>query len=137
MTDTPKRRFWRIHLSTAVVMMVLSSLLVWANVRVRYYLFQKIGPCNARGVHEDERTAQYIGYEVGAYLGWPLGVGGYGNGVIAPKENPEVALEAECRAYLFEHLKIGHVIPNLVINIAIVILTGALVERLIRRRARP
>jgi hypothetical protein len=77
MTDTPptKRRFWQIHLSTAVVMMVLASLLVWANVRVSYYLLHKIGPCNAKGGHQDERTAQYIGYEVGATMGWPLGVG--------------------------------------------------------------
>jgi hypothetical protein len=117
------------------MLMVLANLLVWANVRVSYYLLHKIGPCNARGGHEDERTAQYIGYEVGATMGWPLGVG-YDNGVIVPKEQPEAALETECRAYLYEQINSGRVIANLVINVAILILTGTFVERLVRRTSK-
>jgi len=34
MIDTPKRRFWQIHLSTAVVLMFASGTLLWANLNI-------------------------------------------------------------------------------------------------------
>jgi hypothetical protein len=35
MSDRPTRRFWQIHLSTAVVLMLLTSLLLGANLQCR------------------------------------------------------------------------------------------------------
>jgi hypothetical protein len=32
MSDKPKRRFWQLHLSTAVAMMLLAGLMIWPNV---------------------------------------------------------------------------------------------------------
>jgi len=33
MTDIPPRRFWRFHLSTAVLLTLMAGLLLWANMR--------------------------------------------------------------------------------------------------------
>ncbi len=32
MSTTPKRRFWQIHLSTALILMLTASALLWANL---------------------------------------------------------------------------------------------------------
>lgn len=32
MSDKPTRRFWQLHLSTAVAMMLLAGLMIWPNV---------------------------------------------------------------------------------------------------------
>jgi hypothetical protein len=32
--DTPKRRFWQIHLSTAVVLMFVAALILFVNLRI-------------------------------------------------------------------------------------------------------
>jgi hypothetical protein len=48
MSDKPKRRFWQLHLSTAVLMMFIASGVVGANVR-RYELHIEEYPLNGYG----------------------------------------------------------------------------------------
>src|SRR5476651_69291 len=38
MSDMPKRRFWQIHLSTAVLLMFVSSGLLWANLTPKIFV---------------------------------------------------------------------------------------------------
>ena len=34
MSENPKRKFWQIHLSTALSMMIFTAVLLWINVRL-------------------------------------------------------------------------------------------------------
>jgi hypothetical protein len=58
----PKHRFWRIHLSTAVVMMLACSILLYANSREGNFMYAR--------TTELEHGVEY-GDFIGSYYGWP------------------------------------------------------------------
>jgi len=60
MSDKPKRRFWQIHLSTAVVMMVLAGIFVCLNLKRRFEVTE------SRAGHHGREESGLIEH------GWPV-----------------------------------------------------------------
>jgi hypothetical protein len=109
-TEKPKRRFWQIHLSTAIILMFVAGALLWANTRRQEVQF---ATC----------TVEYYGWPQLAYQKWQgrMVQNFYGN----PTSTP-----ADFEGFAWKGLGV-----NFILALAILAAIGAGVERLARRRS--
>ena len=122
MSEKPGRRFWRFHLSTAVLLMFVAGALIWNIVRVRSEpIPERYCTLSSRGWPYDFDAHLY------ASDGFDLGFGHSGIQNLSLKGSPEV-----------RQVRLGFYTNDLVtdvgINTAIVFVIGILLETIIRRR---
>ncbi len=67
MTAKSKRRWFQIHLSTCLIMMVTAGLFLWTNTRVQAFVSSENSTAYGCLGHED-----IIRWQAGYMLGWPF-----------------------------------------------------------------
>ncbi|MCY3023675.1 MAG: hypothetical protein NTW87_32240 [Planctomycetota bacterium] len=118
MTDAPRKRPWfQFHLSTAIVLMLVASLILWRNVVPRHHAWYVSIVGGHRAVYERWRDA--MDQEKLLLTGWPF--------VISVR----AVGETECKTAALA-------VPlNALASVLILVLAGMCCEWLLRRKARP
>ena len=113
MSGKIKRSFWQLHLSTALVLMLVAGVLLWASTQRQW---EKIEPPEPRVVAGPTYQGLFSGWQ----RGWPFMMQAE-PGILENYES--VPLQPKWLA------------ANLLVSVAILIAIAALLEYLIRRRS--
>jgi len=130
MIDTPKRRFWQIHLSTAVVLMLVSGAFLGANCLER--VTERYDETQQAQLNYAFRMRQTVGEYPTSHTfvcvtnGWPLQF----SGRIVDEAGNVMPFYAWGNEWRNDWL-----VLNVLLGIALCVVTATICERLIRREA--
>ena len=120
MSESKPRRWLQIHLSTAIAMMLVASVLVWANVyeqrSIRYNIMKAISEHEQKKKSVNSKVLKESVDSFPAFLGWPF-----------------VGLEIR-GSKGSQNWRYGSVLANLIVAIVLIATTAIACEWFIRRR---
>jgi MFS family permease len=118
-------RFWRIHLSTAVILMFVAGGLIWANVQLKTVVYSKANGKDKSFYHRGWPLQFHVGSSVHPYMfiNW---------------ENSDIihlgAVEDVSALTVAGSWSIKSMMANIVIAVLVLLVTFSLCEYFIRRR---